>query len=106
VNHILEKNVLGTKIAVELPKEESESTKISVDVAGSHRYDSSTLINAKFNLTPSLDEKKKTGIRFGLGTTYTLKDNCTATLAADVNVGGYLGNGGAPNSLGFELKLK
>jgi len=35
-----------------------------------------------------------------------LRDNCTATLAADLNVGAYLGNGGEPHSLGFELKLK
>jgi len=107
VNHVLDKDVIGAKIAAELPKEGTDSTKLSVDLAASHKYDSSTLLNAKLNFTPAIgDEKGKTGIRFGLGTTYTLRENCTATTAVDLNIGSYLGNGGAPHSLGFELKLK
>jgi len=107
VNHILEKDIIGAKITAELPKESTDTTKLSVDLAASHKYDSSTLLNTKLNFTPAIgDEKAKTGIRFGFGTTYTLRDNCTATGAVDINLGSYLGNSGPPHSLGFELKLK
>jgi len=109
VNHSLNSDdTVGLKVAVELPKEDGKATKLGVDVAAAHRACKSTTVQGKLNITPTMgDEKKQTGIRFGLGFSHTLKGTATvATLAADVNVGHFLGYGGVPHSLGFELKLK
>jgi len=110
VNHNLNSDqIVGLKVAAELPKEEGKATKLTIDLAGQHRACKSTTVQGKINLTPTMgDEKKQTGIRFGLGFSHTLKNTSSvATLAADVNVGNFIGfNGGASHSLGFELKLK
>jgi hypothetical protein len=105
--HQLDNEQVGVRVTAELPREDAVNTKVGVDLVAAYRYNLSTSLNGKLGITPALgDEKRKTGIRLGLGTTYALKDNCTATLAADLNVGQFLGNGGNPHSLGFELKLK
>jgi len=109
VNHILNSDdIVGVKVAAELPKEEGKPFRLAIDVAGQHRACKSTTVQAKLNVTPPLnDEKKRLGIRFGLGASHTLKGTSSvATLSADINVGGFLGNDGVPHSLGFELKLK
>jgi hypothetical protein len=101
VNHTLENDVIGLQVAAQLP-----SDSLAIDLAASHKYCKSTLINGKLNITPALGTASHHGLRFGLGTTYTLRDGCTATLAGDLNVGQYIGQSGNPSSLGFELKLK
>jgi len=108
VNHNLNsKDTLGLRVAAELPKEDGK-VKLAVDLAGQHRVCKETVVQAKLNFTPASDEKgSKTGIRFGLGFSQTLPGtSAVATLAADINVGDFMGSGGAAHSLGFELKLK
>jgi hypothetical protein len=108
VNHNLNSNdTLGLRVSAALPTEEGQATKIAVDLAGQHRICKEFVTQAKLNLTPASDAKSKTGIRFGLGGSWTLPGtSAVGTLAMDINVGEFMGNEGAPHSLGFELKLK
>jgi hypothetical protein len=100
---------VGLAIRAEFPEDKTKFSKLSIDVAGSHKVCKDSTLGAKFNFEPTMgNEKAKTGIRLGLGFVYNLPNtNASATLAADVNIASLLGTEGQkPHSLGFELKLK
>jgi len=101
-------DTVGLKVSAELPKTEKDATKVIVDFAGQHKICKETVVQSKLNFTPAQGLDGKTGLRFGLGFSQTLPGTSTvATLAADINLGEFMGNSGGPShSLGFELKLK
>lgn len=100
VNHKLSGNQsAGLQVKAEYPL-----NNVSVDVAVQHRICSSSQVQGKVNFVPSVGEAK-TGLRFGLGVTYTLPNtSAVATFGADfdlMNATDY-----KAHTIGFELKLK
>jgi len=105
---------VGVLLKSEFPVAPAESAEkdqvfpsLSVDVAAQRKVSACSTFQGKLTFSPPLGNPKKLpGIRLGFGTTKELFTGVSATLGADVNVGGFLGNGGDNHSFGFELKFK
>jgi len=110
-NHkVSDVDTVGFQLKAEFPeKKEGDKTdpekKVCIDLAVQHKACSSAHVQGKLSFTPAFSESGKTGIKFGLGSTYAIpKTGAVATIGADINLMN-IGNLQA-HSVGFELKLK
>jgi len=107
--HKLNKSqTVGVSTGLEFPPSKDDATKFDLNLATQWKADAYTSLAGKLGVTSPIQraELKYTGLKLSLGLTHIINSSATATIGADVDIGGHIGAKSGANSWGFEVKLK